>query len=141
MDGLECVWLGVLTNLGLQLGRVVIVPIGSVQKTASGKIRRAATAQTLAGIEATLDWKRSDSNTDESDDALTFVCTTFAHVAALDEDDVDPDAPLDEYDLDSLAFAEIAGQITSRFERTFEATLFYKYETLREVAEYLEASP
>lgn len=130
----------VLAQLGLQLTRVVLVPNGSVQKTASGKIRRMATAQALKSMNPIAVWQQStDVATQASDgDLLEQLCGLVAAQAALDLDEVEADVPLDEYDLDSLSYVALADAISQRFGKPFTATLFYKYETLAEIAEALE---
>jgi 8-amino-7-oxononanoate synthase len=54
---------------------------------------------------------------------------------------IDYDAPLFDLGIDSLGFAAIAGEIEDRFEKTMNLEVVFDLQSIRELAEYLDASP
>lgn len=56
-------------------------------------------------------------------------------------DAIDYDAPLFDLEIDSLAIATIAGELEVKFEKTLSPEVVFDLETIREIAEFLDASP
>ncbi|WP_035093859.1 beta-ketoacyl reductase, partial [Aquimarina macrocephali] len=68
-----------------------------------------------------------------------YLCKEFSLLLKLTSHKIDPQAPLEKYGIDSI----LAMKFTSRLEETFPSlpkTLFFEYQTIRELTEYFITS-
>ena len=107
----------------LPVQAVVLVRLGGVPKTTSGKVQRALCKRRfLEGLlEPLAEWRASaaesalpeiaDDRLDSPESRAAWLRRRVAAKLGLDEKDIDPAAPLTRYGLDSLAAVELAHEI------------------------------
>jgi len=79
------------------------------------------------------------SSSSVAEDAVELLCGLFAEVTKLGREEVDPDALLESYAVDSLVITKLNRQLETYFDR-LSKTLFFEYATLREIADHLAAN-
>jgi acyl carrier protein len=67
----------------------------------------------------------------------TWLVQTLARNLKVDENDIDLDAPIDSFGLDSLVLFTITGELAERLERDLPATLLFEVPTINELVELL----
>jgi acyl-CoA synthetase (AMP-forming)/AMP-acid ligase II/acyl carrier protein len=127
--------------LGLRLDHLFVVPAGSILKTASGKIRRGPSRQAL--LRGTIKPLRTlgAQDADEPDLPLAdWIKHRFAELIQVPLTDVDEDAPLADYHLDSVALVQLAREVEQKMGRKFHPFNFFRSETLRDLIELATGS-
>lgn len=133
----------------IQLASVIFVPVGSIPRTAGGKIRRSYCKELFEQQQLPLLAIRT------KDDALTVsipaqriqpssgnpledqLYALFLKKLSLDL--LPHDLELDAFNLDSLQVAELAASIESTFKISFPPTLLFKYKNFQSIYSYIEA--
>jgi acyl-CoA synthetase (AMP-forming)/AMP-acid ligase II/3-oxoacyl-(acyl-carrier-protein) synthase len=141
---------------GLGLYACLLVKRGTVERTASGKVRRAAMREAfLAGsIEPLARWDRhvavgvpaSEASSKLRGSAsrraaiANFLCARIARHTGLSIDAVDEHAPLARYGIDSLNAAELTHELELFLGMSLPATISFDRPTIAALADALCAS-
>ncbi|MEM7307331.1 MAG: SDR family NAD(P)-dependent oxidoreductase [Planctomycetota bacterium] len=134
---------------------VVFLRPGALERTSSGKLRRAATrAGYLAdGLSEVGRWQ-APARTEAAETEMAAADATarpfvrdwlvdeVARAAGLERSAVDPGEPWASYGLDSVAAVQLVGRLSDRLGREVSPTVLFDYPTIGSLADHLtEASP
>ncbi len=137
----------VAQKLGLVVGEIVLVPPGAIPKTPSGKIKRQACRQALefGDIDVLYRERLSAKETvaqapqpEVVDSTLGYIQQLFAQAMSMSTEEVDPSTPMGDYQLDSVAYLELAQAIEAQQKQTFHPANFFRFESIKELAGYLD---
>jgi len=128
-------------GLGVALFQVVLAAPGQIPKTASGKIRRDPCRTSFLEGGLTVLHKKITATTgltgvDCQPDRV--VHGLFAAALDLPIEEIEDDAPLSDYQLDSMTFVALAQAIEQYFEVSFSPATFFKCATLGDVVALLD---
>ncbi|WP_051023031.1 hybrid fatty acyl-AMP ligase/type I polyketide synthase [Nocardia pneumoniae] len=143
----------VATDHGLTLAAVLLIRPGTIYKTSSGKIQRAACrAAYLSGELIALSAGPVRSPEDELDDyeadtlneasaaepsaeaVRSWLVTAIARQAALDPERIDVHRPMVEFGLGSADLVELVVDLSEFLGRFIDTNLFFDHPTIDEVA-------
>ncbi|MES2639515.1 MAG: amino acid adenylation domain-containing protein [Myxococcota bacterium] len=145
----------ILEEHGLQVAAVVLIRPGTLPRTTSGKVRRAACRdQFVAGtLVVVSEWRPpSESVAPDShppaptpDEVLDWFATTLADRLGVPAETLDVDQPLGRYAVDSLAALDLAHRVTTRFGVVLPIATIFDQSSISSLAAAvcltLEAAP
>lgn len=131
---------GIAQRLGISPDLLLVLPPGGIPKTASGKLRRGPCRQLWEAGQLPIRYERCGKKTSSVCDGAKPACffSLFADVVGLTLADLDEDQALSSYDLDSLMITNLTAAVAMHLGKVLHPTLFYKCETLGELASALE---
>ncbi|WP_440119138.1 SDR family NAD(P)-dependent oxidoreductase [Paenibacillus sp. QZ-Y1] len=123
-----------LTRHGWDISAETLLEQMSLRATAELNLAKSSKADIPAGIEDTeeitgLDDKREDRT-------ILWLIEKLAPVIGLPDSRIEPDAPLEQYGIDSLLIMKMTDVLESELG-SLSKTLFFEYQTLRELSHYL----
>lgn len=68
-----------------------------------------------------------------------WILTRLAELLELEVGEIEPDAPLESYGLDSASAVRFSGDLEDELEASFESSLAYDYPSVEELLDYLQA--
>lgn len=125
----------IATVFGVTVGGVVLVRKGTVLRTTSGKVRRAAMRERfLAGAVDPL-YERVDPSL-----LRAWLAGRVAAYVDLAPEQIDPDETLAALGLSSVYALIVCGEIEDRFSITVDETMVVDYPTINAIVGYLTAA-
>ena len=144
----------VSANLGVEIHELMLVPLGAVPKTASGKLKRKTCLEMvlqgqwrplfhLGAPENPAPAVAGASERDvsiQNPSTVTALADLFSLELNMPRRDFGPDLRLSRLRLDSIQYLELAQAIESHLSTPCSPTLFFKSVTLADLAGHLEAA-
>ncbi len=139
----------------LQLYAVALMKPGDILKTSSGKIRRQAMKSAFAKgkLDVVLSWKLSELSTEAQTEKVTvtqeaikqWIAVKLASMLGVTRSQIDVEASIAHYGLDSLAALDLAHSLELNFDASLPVITFMQDVTISELAalvlEQLEQRP
>lgn len=125
---------------GINVHEVILVKLKSLPKTASGKLQRKLAQTYYAENKLSVLNRHSsqtatkvslDTSIDKAKDELNFI-KIIAQVLNIDTDKIDLDAPLSQYQFDSINMIKLSSILNEAYNRDLSPAIFYEYATMRE---------
>lgn len=133
----------VAASHGLRVHRVALIAAGEILKTTSGKIRRSACRDALlAGEFREIEGCAEGAKNHERAmfmEKLIKVKEIVGEIADVPPDELEPDASLHGYGIDSLGGVNIAYEIGMLAGREVPSELLAEFDTIRELTDYVLA--
>lgn len=134
----------VVNRHGITFRRIVLIPPGTLPKTSSGKIRRAACRRRLlAGeLRPLAQWEDGQSirplpTVADSGGVEDWLVKWLARQAGVAASQIDPRRPLSSFGLDSMTALSMIGDLEQWLGCTLSPSLVWNYPTVEKLAAYL----